>query len=151
MLPPFSLKQGYNGDHFTDGDTEAPRGYFITLVTVDGMMLCHTSQWVELMWCFGCSLSSQSGLDHRQEVTSPELRSLLCCPPEGTALGTLVSGAVRSAGFLAWASLCAWCVPITASGGLAGAPPGPEHSDRQHRCSPGTSAGLGMWRASQGS
>lgn len=71
MLPPFSLKQGYNGDHFTDGDTEAPRGYFITLVTVDGMMLCHTSQWVELMWCFGCSLSSQSGLDPQARGDQP--------------------------------------------------------------------------------
>lgn len=88
---------------FTDEETEACGGYFIAIVT---MMLCHTLQGMELVWCFWCSLGSQSGLDNRQEVASPELPSLLWCPPAGPAVGTLVFGAVRYAGCVALASLC---------------------------------------------
>lgn len=101
-------------------------------------------------WCFCCSLGSQSGLDHRQEAASPELPSLLWCPPAGPTVGMLVFGAVRRAGCVALASLGpSGLCPSQPEGVWLGAP-GPDHGDRQNRCGAGTSAGPGIRRGSAG-
>lgn len=54
-------------------------------------MLCHTLWQMETIWCFWCSLVSQSGLDHRQE-----------------AAGQRALPAVVSASRASWVDVGAW-------------------------------------------
>lgn len=56
------------------------------------IMLGYTLQGMEIIWCFWYLIDSQSSLDHRQEIASPELPSLLWCLLAGPAAWTLVFG-----------------------------------------------------------